>query len=309
MNSSQQSLRTLRALFLVVSLLATPLASSQVRVVVSEQYSAFVKPLPLDKARPQVLVYPAHSNRFGDRYVLALKGTAQLKVTVIDESTGLGKSNRVLIERELSGPARLDIPSTLGGVGIILISQDGNTPRGSTLYRIGRRPAEAREKFRDYLQGLPDTLAQNWRLPQVNITVRPCGYVNAFSSPDVVLCTELLSDLDDRQLNSAVLAILVHELAHALLTVWGLPGADNEDIADEFAVFVLGGAIPSAIDGFAKYLEGQDSIAEAAIQLQYGDKHTISVQRARNLRTAMTHLPDIQRRWSRLLAPFEIPMR
>lgn len=89
-----------------------------------------------------------------------------------------------------------------------------------------------------------------------------------------------------------------------MLFLWDLPGYDNEDVADEFAAMSLAQVKPEFVDDYIKWLELNDSVTEAVIQLTQGDRHTLSVQRARNLRIALTKSDELSRRWSKLLSPF-----
>lgn len=143
-----------------------------------------------------------------------------------------------------------------------------------------------------------------YRLPKFKVGVLPCGTVNAYSNPDVTICSELIADLFEKKLDDALYPILLHEMAHSLLNLWNLPGYDNEDVADEFAAVILSRVSPRYIDAFIKYLENADSTTEAIVQLTRGSRHTVSIQRARNMKAAMSNIDQIEKRWSNLLRDY-----
>lgn len=145
----------------------------------------------------------------------------------------------------------------------------------------------------------------NW--PKITFSSAPCGSVNAMSSPDILVCTELIGDLIHKNLEGALYPILLHELGHSVLKLWGFPGYDNEDIADEFATYILS-LTPDGrqnIDDYIRWLETHDSVSEAVAQIAIGDRHTISLQRARNIREAMKRPQDIRARWGKMLKAYK----
>lgn len=86
----------------------------------------------------------------------------------------------------------------------------------------------------------------------VPIHVRACGATDAYyahETGDIVLCDELLTELldlepDDRSFRAAVVFIVMHEVAHALvhqlrLDVEGVAGATGETWADLFAAVMF----------------------------------------------------------------------
>lgn len=143
--------------------------------------------------------------------------------------------------------------------------------------------------------------------PDFNITVRPCGQANAFSNAqtgDITLCSETISLSGGKP--GLLLGIFFHELGHTLLNLWGLPGADNEDVADEFATVLmlqLPGSGQPLIEQWLTFFENQDAYSEAVNVIKNGDRHTLSIQRIRNIRASIARAPDITARWNRLLYP------
>src|SRR4030067_1630482 len=116
------------------------------------------------------------------------------------------------------------------------------------------------------------------------IEVRYCGFANAFSSPNITLCKELIENLVDQGIEKAVVFILFHELGHTLLRLWEYPLWDNEDVADEFATIfmLLSNREDAALDA-AQWFASKTSIIGAVEKIWVDDKHTLSPQRARNI--------------------------
>ena len=175
-----------------------------------------------------------------------------------------------------------------------------------TVKMVNNLPDAAVEHMKSTLEKMYGSLKQQLVFPDFNIHVRPCGQANAFSSltsGDIVLCTEMISRLASKP--GALLGVLGHELGHTLLNLWGLPGGDNEDIADEFASVVLldkadGG---KAIEEYAAYFERGNAEKEAEFKLRTGDRHSLSIQRIRNIREHATHANALFQRWNRQLYP------
>jgi Putative metallopeptidase len=173
-----------------------------------------------------------------------------------------------------------------------------------TIFRVGTRPEHSVTRIRELLEIPVKSLDAFYVVPKFTNTARPCGTVNAYSMPDIIVCTELLADLFEKQASGAVIPILLHEMGHWLLYLWGLPGYNNEDMADEFAAAFLAKESTELLDDLIKWLESQDSATEALIQLLNGGRHTISIQRARNMRAALSKPDELLARWGRLLGPF-----
>ena len=112
-----------------------------------------------------------------------------------------------------------------------------------------------------------------------------------------------VADLSERDVSEALYPILLHELAHSILYLWELPGYDNEDMADEFAAMLLAKWSPEVLAAYVSWLEQQDSVSEAVAQLSSGgDRHSLSIQRARNIQKILSNPAPVMRRWDKLLA-------
>ena len=138
-----------------------------------------------------------------------------------------------------------------------------------------------------------------------NIYIKPCGQVNAYSSGngDITLCTELMSAFANKP--GVFMGTLFHELGHTLPNLWGLPGVQNEDMADEFATVLLLRIRDGRerIEEWLSFFENRDAMKEARNMIRRGDTHSLSVQRIRNIRNHVSRAADLQLRWNRQLYP------
>lgn len=164
----------------------------------------------------------------------------------------------------------------------------------------------AQRQLKEQMELIFAALKEEFVFPDFNIHVTPCGQANAFSSPDITLCIELMMELVQGGRGNALMGVFLHELAHTLLNIWGMPGYDNEDIADEFAAVVLLNDDKSDIGGqvlsdMITWFSQQDSKAQAVAILAQGDRHAPSIQRVRNLERIMANPAPVITRWNRLL--------
>jgi hypothetical protein len=144
--------------------------------------------------------------------------------------------------------------------------------------------------------------------PDFNIHVEPCGEVNAssdsFGNGDVRYCTEMISHLARTKNQGAFTAIFLHEVGHSLLGLWGIPGNNNEDIADEFSTYMLMSSGPSGyalLDRSLEFWQNRDSSREVQMMLEKGDRHSLSIQRLRNIKENMQMGEAFIKRWNKLL--------
>ncbi|MEW6377844.1 MAG: DUF4344 domain-containing metallopeptidase [Thermodesulfobacteriota bacterium] len=143
--------------------------------------------------------------------------------------------------------------------------------------------------------------------PGFNMNVRHCGEENAYSSPDITICIELIEGLYKRGNTAALSWTIFHELGHSLLRLWDYPSWDNEDYADEFAtVFILMAndnearlALRHAVNEWIS----KRSDLEAKEILRRSDRHTISIQRARNILQWEQSGDDLKRRRLKIFVP------
>jgi len=168
-----------------------------------------------------------------------------------------------------------------------------------------RMPTKVQAGLRQALTKEYNQLKSEFVFPDFDINVRPCGQSNAFSNPNITICSELLLQMARKKAGGALEAIFLHELGHTLLNLWGMPGYDNEDVADEFsAVLTLqrpGGE--KALDQELEWFSSQSSVAEANNMLARGDRHALSIQRIRNIQRIIHNPKPVIHRWNRFLYP------
>jgi len=179
-------------------------------------------------------------------------------------------------------------------------------PRDVQLYVYSVLPAptaQTSEAERN-LTNLFGSIGRLFIFPSFKVQLRHCGVLNAFSNPNITLCTELAESLADQHLEQAIGFVFFHELGHSMMRLWGLPLSDNEDVADEFAtvIMILAKQQQPALQA-AQWWATQTSQQEALSQLWIDDRHTVSPQRARNIIHWLNQPDDLLQRWMRLLIP------
>jgi len=239
-----------------------------------------------------------------DRYFAEFSNVeGEIRVLVL----GGGPLKRSLEGREITfdkvvrSPQVINIPKPAENADGVLVLQRATSEAASAnlrVFAIGPRPDWAVAEMKGTVEHTMDFFSRMVDLPDFKVSISPCGERNAVSTPDIVICTELMADLRDKGLLAAWKPILFHELGHTLMNLWGLPGYNNEDMADEFAVLFLQ---DKTINPLISYFEKLDSVSEAVMQLVNGSRHTISIQRARNMKAAMANRKDIQDRWYKVL--------
>jgi hypothetical protein len=211
-----------------------------------------------------------------------------------------------LLEREFTESTVVIFPPSTVDLSFTLTNNGSHTTDVSAILTlVGAYEAEAVAQYRHLLEVPLKALDVDYDLPDINVSVKPCGTSDASSRRnDVVICSELLAELHGRHLDGALSSILLHEVAHTLLNVWGLPGYENEELADEFAA--VRERDSHGLAAFTGWLGQQDSTSEALEQLLNGDRHPISIQRSRNIKAASEN-PQLLERWERLLSPHARP--
>ncbi|WP_461517325.1 DUF4344 domain-containing metallopeptidase [Porticoccus sp.] len=151
------------------------------------------------------------------------------------------------------------------------------------------------------------SLREGLQLPDFDVSIAPCGTANAFSDPNITICTEMFDDLPSDESGGSILAfIFLHELGHSALKLWSMPGWDNEDTADEFAsAFLLMANQGSVVERAAQWWLAKASNVrdEALRKIVVDDRHSLSIQRARNLHRWAQDDGDLIQRWMTVFAP------
>ena len=291
------------------SLFALPLHAG-VPVNVSSEYRAIHFAAELNLAPNQAQAIDLPLNAAGDHYFVSAKSSKNHVSFVLidgrDRDAGNLKPTVLRSVAALTSFVEIQTPPSSSGLIGVFVNRNSSAIKAKVrVDRIGERTDVLRAKVAA-LVGVPfAALDDSYELPQFTVNVKPCGEINAFSSPNITLCTELFADLTDKGLSDALHPILLHEAAHTLLKLWELPGFDNEDMADEFAASILARVAPHTIKAYTRWLEQRDSVMEAVLQLQSDERHTISIQRARNMQRIVDNPDIVARRWSKLLRPFE----
>lgn len=166
------------------------------------------------------------------------------------------------------------------------------------------------QKLSSSFSAMYTSLKQNLTFPDFNIRVEPCGQVNAFSetfgSGDIHYCTEMITNILGTNNQGAFIFIFLHEVGHSLLGLWGIPGNNNEDIADEFATYIMMSGGPNGyamLDRSMEFWQNRDSAAEAMNMVKNGDRHSLSIQRIRNIKENVQRGTAFIQRWNQLLYP------
>lgn len=294
---------------MMLTTLASRVAFAEVHIVVSEDYRAIQYQIDTDLKPGAHLSFDLHPNRFGDEYTVQTKASSpgvELLVLdgrdrVIDNLHPIPLVRKPVFDEQL---IRLEKPPSESGLIGILSNPSGRAIHiVARVARVGKRPKEVADQIRQFVAIPFEVLDKFYKLPQLSVIVTPCGTPNAFSTPNIYVCTELVADLSEKGVPQALYPILLHELAHSILYLWELPGYDNEDMADEFAAMLLAKWSPEMLKEYVSWLNQQDSVSEAVAQLAAGgDRHSLSIQRVRNMQRILDNPEPVMRRWGRLLA-------
>lgn len=295
-------------ILLMFTSLASGVAFAEVRVAVAERYRAVQYQSNIDLKPGEYLSFDMHLNKFGDEYTVQTTVSAPgVELLVLDgRDRDTDNPHPIpLLRKPISSEqvVRLEKPpSSSGLMGMLINRSDKPIHLVATVARVGKRPKAVTDQIRRIVAAPFDALAKTYTLPSLSVSVMPCGTVNAFSTPNIYVCTELMADLSEKGVPQALYPILLHELAHSILYLWGLPGYDNEDMADEFAAMLLAKWSPEVLKEYANWLAQQDSVSEAVAQLVAGGgRHSLSIQRVRNMQRILDDPAPVMRRWDRLL--------
>ncbi len=296
-------------LFTIVFVCSALNISAKIHVKVSGNYSSIdvYKKIVLAPGKLSTVWLP--KPKLDDQYFIKFKANEKDKVFywLLDGKEANSPSADLLLEGTFSSNKNLELPKKVSEKGFLLALGNKQKYRNINLelivFRVGKRSKELTNAIKTLIENAVKGITNFYHVPDFNIYVMPCGISNAFSAPDIIICTELLSDLNKHDLNNALIPILLHELAHSLLNLWNLPGYNNEDIADEFVVVYLG-EIEPFINDFEKFLIRNDPISEALVIIYKGDRHSLSIQRVRNLRENLKYRDELIKRWAHLLSPF-----
>ena len=167
--------------------------------------------------------------------------------------------------------------------------------------------AEQRENTKKLFSKMYTSLKKDLIFPDFNIYIEPCDNANALSETktgNIHFCSEMFDLLVKNNNEKAFLGVFLHEVGHSLLGLWGIPGNNNEDIADEFATYILLSGGPNGyayLDATLQFWQNRNSAAEALNIMQNGDRHSLSIQRMRNIKENMLTGEAFIKKWNRLI--------
>ena len=201
---------------------------------------------------------------------------------------------------------------------IFIDNRQGNDERHFSLSVTGSSPDSSADT-EDYGQKLTEAeeqlakfekaLRRYFIFDDLKLRIAQCGTSNAFSNENtVIICAEMARKLYESmgskaKASDALLFAMMHEVGHVLLRQWGYPLYDNEDAADEFATAILvlfnqGDRARSQ----AEFLSKVSPEKEFALKIDRNDRHSLSVQRARNILGWLDD-PELLIRWQKIFIP------
>lgn len=180
---------------------------------------------------------------------------------------------------------------------------------------------EERQTLERSMKNILDSIFSYFEVEEFDLNIVSCETVNAFSviaDGDITMCSELIFDTLQKKIPLAFDAILMHELGHSLLNLWGSPYHTNETTADDFAAAVLfiSANFPSinnlsyetvkpeeVIRSLIKYFESISNVSAEAQAAIMGDQHALSVQRINNLKSILVTPKPFVERWTTEIYP------
>ena len=249
-----------------------------------------------------------HSNKFGDHYEFRYITTAPIKIFLIKQKDieDENPTPNFLLHQTLIGSGAKTIQVPANNQYAALFLKNENSYAADTYIRIdrvGKRPQSSRKNIENILNITIDALSRTYNLPSIKIIAKPCGEVNAFSTPNIVICTELIGDLAEKGTIGAIHPILLHELAHSLMYLWGIGDYSNEDLADEFAMMLMSISAPDTLNDLIAWFNKQDSKSEILLKNINASKHSLSKQRAENARKILQNPNKLLEKWGKLMHP------
>lgn len=285
------------------------LCGAQISVTVSEAYSAIHYSGTIQLLPNKITTINLHLNDYHDAYrIYHSISPGELKLVLLDgrDRKANNQNPSPLFEKILIGTGAVSLQSPPSSEGVILaIVNKSSSPVSAHIRvdRIGKRPEVVRKRIEDIVSLPVRSLNKVYALPKLSITVRPCGQINAFSTPNIIVCSELIAELSDKNLPLALWPVVLHELGHSILWAWKIPGYDNEDVVDNFAAIMLAKVAPESVKQYISWFESMNPEAEAVARLVSADKHPLSIQRARSLSKVIDSPNADMQRWDALLAP------
>lgn len=293
---------------LIAILLFSTNCNAQVKISVDSAYRHIFLSEKLTLPRGEITSIDLHSNKFGDHYEFRYTTTAPIKIFLIKQKDieGENPTPNFLLNQTLvgSGAKIIQVPANDQYAAIIL-KNENNYAADSYIRidRVGKRPQSSTRNIENILNITIDALSKTYNLPNIKIIAKPCGEVNAFSTPNIVICTELIGDLAEKGTIGAIHPILLHELAHSLMYLWKIGDYRNEDLADEFAMVLMAISTPDKLNDLIEWFNKRDSKSEILLKNINGSRHSLSKQRAENARRILQNPNELVEKWGKLMHP------
>ena len=159
--------------------------------------------------------------------------------------------------------------------------------------RFGIRDSGVTNQIKSYVWNLVNAFAAFYKFDSP-ITIRPCYEANAFYMDTIIVCGELISELFRTNRFEAINFIIYHEIGHYVMKEYGLPGFDNEDLADEFALVFLGQHDKKGMEKSLEYFSAmKESIEDQVILKIYGlNDHPLSSERIIRIKRKLSKIGE-----------------
>lgn len=172
---------------------------------------------------------------------------------------------------------------------------------------VDRLDHQKKKELLGMANGISSLIQEAFEVPEFDVAIRPCGQVNAFSrtdTGDITICSELIFQEIQKKRPGALQGIIFHEVGHSLLNLWNIPGHDNEELVDEFAIVMmhLSGDQGVAYQ-MADYFSEVDAHREAISKIYVDSRHPLSPQRVRNIKRLLNNPENVIERWNQILYP------
>jgi hypothetical protein len=296
MKTSMNILMNILILSLTV-LSLEPAAHAQVRVDVSTEFSSIWHASAVTLLPGKMDCVDLYETPLHDSYVAAIEmSDGPLRLLLLDQARMGDPNDRaaILLDRLVQRSGQIHLPPITSPSGVILALSNERIGRPVelqvTIYRTGSRPAAAVEGLKRLIETPVIAVEAFFKVPPLTISVRPCGLAEDRPDGDIIICTELISGLQEHDLAKALNPMLLLELGYLLQLHGVLPGVDAGITPDHFAARVLK-YDPESIDALIRWVDLNDPVKRAIVQLASPYQHTISVRRARNLKL-LSLLPD-----------------
>lgn len=200
--------------------------------------------------------------------------------------------------------------NNISGIKDVMLDAVIHGASGSDAVSIQKsHPKDKEEALEKTLNQIGAELKKLFIFEPFSIDVKICGKRNIFSGPDgIVVCLEfvkkIVSSMGSKEKSINVLLFTIfHEVSHLLLKQWDYPFYDNEEVADDFAtVLMIMIGQKERLSAMTEYFISSPSSNELMAKVFKGDRHPLSIERARNIVRWMRE-PDRIKRWQTIFVP------